>query len=147
MKRIVLAVLAVSLGASAAAAQSCDDTIKNRQALMKRSGTNAKLGASIIRGDTPFDMAKVNQIFDAFADKASKLPTLFPDCSKTGNDTHAAPAIWQKPDDFKAMIAKFAADVKAAQANAKDPATFKASFLAVGKDCSGCHETYRTKMD
>jgi cytochrome c556 len=147
MKRILLAVLVVALGASAAAAQSCDDTIKNRQALMKRSGDMAKLGASMIRGDTPFDMAKANQIFGAFQDKADKLPTLFPDCSKTGGNTHAAPAIWSKPDDFKAIIAKFGTDVKAAEANTKDADTFKASFQAVGKNCSGCHETFRTKLD
>ena len=146
MKRILLAVLVVALGASAAAAQSCDDTIKNRQALMKHSGDMAKLGASMIRGDTPFDMAKANQILDAFADKAAKLPTLLPDCYKTGGDTHAAPAVWSKPDDFKAVIAKFAEDVNAAKANVKDADTFKASFQAVGKDCSGCHEIYRTKL-
>lgn len=147
MKRIVLAALAVALGTSAAAAQSCEDTIKSRQALMKRSGDNAKLGAAMIRGATPFDMDKVKTIFAAFADKAAKLPTLFPDCSKTGGDTHAAPAIWQKPDDFKTLIAKFGADVKEAQDNTKDLATFKTSFQAVGKDCSSCHETYRTKLD
>jgi cytochrome c556 len=147
MKRIMLAVLAVALGTTAAAAQSCDDTIKSRQALMKRSGDNAKLGSAMIRGATPFDMTKTKDIFAAFEDKANKLPTLFPDCSKTGADTHAAPAIWQKPDDFKALIAKFATDIKTAQDNTKDADTFKASFLAVGKDCSACHETFRTKMD
>ena len=147
MKRIVLAVLAVALGATAAAAQSCDDTIKSRQALMKRSGDNAKLGASMIRGDTPFDLAKTKDIFGAFADKASKLPTLFPDCSKAGADTHAAPAIWQQPDDFKAKIAKFAADVQAAQDATKDADTFKTNFQAVGKDCGACHENFRTKMN
>ena len=52
----------------------------------------------------------------------------FPDCSKTGDHTTAAPAIWEKPDDFKAAIAKFAADVKAAQDNTKDLDTFKANF-------------------
>jgi cytochrome c556 len=100
----------------------------------------------MIRGDTPFDMAKTKDIFAAFSDKATKLPTLFPDCSKAGSDTHAAPAIWEKPDDFKAIIAKFAGDIKAAQDNTKDLDTFKASFQAVGKNCSTCHETFRTAL-
>jgi cytochrome c556 len=141
----VTAILIFSAGA--AAAQSCDDVIKTRQTLMKRSGDMAKLGASINRGDTPFDPAKANEIFAAFADKAQKLPTLFPDCSKTGGDTHAAPAIWEKPDQFKERIAKFDADVKAAQDNVKDADSFKASFITVGKDCGACHETFRTKMN
>lgn len=147
MIRFTVAVLALALGTTAAAAQSCDATIKDRQALMKRSGDNAKLGASMARGETPFDMAKVNQIFEALADKAHKLPTLFPDCSKSGGDTAAAPAIWSKPDEFKAQVAKFDADVKTAQANTKDLETFKASFTAVGRDCGGCHETFRLKKN
>ena len=147
MKRIMLAVLAVAIGATAASAQSCDDTIKQRQALMKRSGDNAKLGASMIRGETPFDLAKTKDIFGAFADKATKLPTLFPDCSKSGADTHAAPAIWQKQDEFKERIAKFAADIKTAQDATKDLDSFKANFPTVGKNCSGCHENFRTKMN
>jgi cytochrome c556 len=92
-------------------------------------------------------MAKATEIFVAFADKAEQLPNLFPENSKSGANTHAAPAIWQKPDEFKATIAKFANDVKNAQANSKDLASFKTSFGAVGANCRGCHETFRTKMN
>jgi len=145
-KLLVVAVL-TTFCAGAAAAQSCEDVIKNRQALMKRSGDMAKLGSSMVRGDTPYDSAKVQEIFAAFSDKAAKLPTLFPDCSKTGGDTHAASAIWEKPDDFKAIVEKFSGDVKAAQANTKDLDTFKASFTSIGKDCGGCHQGFRTKMN
>ena len=145
--RLMVVASIVIFGASAAAAQSCEDVIKNRQELMKRSGEMAKLGASINRGQTPFDSAKAQEIFATFSDKAQKLPTLFPDCSKTGGDTHAAPAIWEKPGEFKERIAKFTADVKAAQDNSKDADSFKASFISVGKDCGACHETFRTKMN
>lgn len=137
---------AAVLSANIAAAQSCEDVIKTRQTLMKRSGDMAKAGAAMARGQAPYDPAKVQEIFAAFADKAQKLPTLFPDCSKTGGDTHATPAIWEKPDEFKERIAKFAADVKTAQASVKDLDTFKASFSTIGKDCGACHETFRTKM-
>jgi cytochrome c556 len=147
MRKLLVVAIVTMLGASAAMAQSCESTIKDRQALMKRSGDMAKLGAAMNRGDAPYDQAKAEEIFAAFADKAQKLPTLFPACSKAGGDTHAAAAIWDKPDDFKAMIAKFAADVAAAQGSAKDAATFKAGFIAVGKDCGACHETFRTKMN
>jgi cytochrome c556 len=147
IRKLFVVAAIMTLGVTAAAAQSCDDTIKTRQALMKRSGDNAKLGGAMIKGEAPFDLAKTKDIFAAFADKASKLPTLFPDCSKLGNNTHAAPTIWQKTDDFKAKIAKFAEDIKAAQDSTKDLDTFKASFQAVGKDCAGCHESFRTKLN
>ena len=142
----LLVVFAVLLfGVTAAAAQSCQDTIDKRQTLMKRSADMAKIGSSMVKGETPFDLAKVKEIFAAFADDASQMPTLFPDCSKTGDHTTAAPAIWDKPDDFKAAMAKFSADVKAAQDNTKDLDSLKASFGTIGKDCGSCHQTFRVR--
>jgi cytochrome c556 len=146
MFRKLLVVFAVlMLGVTAAAAQSCQDIIDKRQTLMKKSGAEAKIGSEMIKGERPFDMAKVREIYAAFADDATQMPTLFPDCSKTGNKTTAAPAIWQKMDDFKAAIAKFAADIKAAQDSTKDVDTLKAGFQTIGKNCSNCHQTFRIK--
>ena len=111
MFRRLLAVFAiVVLGVTAAAAQSCPDMIDKRQTLMKRSSDLAKGGSAMIKGEAPFDLAKTKEIFAAFAEDAGAMPTLFPDCSKTGDHTTAGPAIWDRPDDFKAAIAKFAAD-------------------------------------
>jgi cytochrome c556 len=146
MFRKLLVVFAVlMLGATAAAAQGCQDIIEKRQTLMKKSGAAAKIGTEMIKGEKPFDVAKVQEIYAAFAEDANLMPTLFPDCSKTGNKTTAAPAIWQKTDYFKAAIAKFAADVKAAQANTKDLDGLKAGFQTIGKNCSNCHQTFRVK--
>jgi len=146
MFRKLLVVFAVlMLGVTAAAAQSCQDIIDKRQTLMKKSGAEAKIGTEMIKGERPFDLAKVREIYAAFADDATEMPTLFPDCSKTGHKTTAAPAIWQKTDDFKAAIAKFAADIKAAQDSTKDIDTLKAGFQTIGRNCSNCHQTFRTK--
>jgi cytochrome c556 len=113
--------------------------------LMKKSGAAAKIGTEMIKGERPFDMAQVREIYAAFTEDATQMPTLFPDCSKTGHKTTAAPAIWQKMDDFKAAIAKFAADIKAAQDSTKDVDTLKAGFTTIGKNCSSCHQTFRVK--
>jgi len=129
----------IAFGPAIAFAQ---DIIAQRQALMKRSGAEARVGAQMARGEVPFDAAKAQAIFATFADKAAKLPTLFPDNSKAG-DTRAAPAIWEKPAEFKAEIAKFAADAKKGQETAKDLESFKAAFSATGRDCGSCHETFR----
>jgi cytochrome c556 len=138
---VVFAVL--MLGVTVAAAQSCQDVITKRQTMMKHSAAVAKDGSAMIRGDAPLDLAKVQQIFATFAEDAAALPTLFPDCSKTGADTTAAPAIWDRPDDFKAAIAKFAADIKAAQDSTKDLDSLKVNFQTIGKDCGSCHQTFR----
>jgi cytochrome c556 len=145
IRKLLVAFAVLAFGASAAAAQSCQDTINQRQTLMKRSAELAKAGSSMIKGDTPFDLAKTKEIFAAFAEDAGAMPTLFPDCSKTGDHTTAAPAVWDKADDFKAAIAKFASDVKGAQDTTKDLDTFKASFQTIGKDCGSCHQTFRVR--
>ena len=144
-RKLLVVFAVVMLGVTAAAAQSCQDIIDKRQSLMKKSGAAAKIGTEMIKGERPFDMAQVREIYAAFTEDATQMPTLFPDCSKTGHKTTAAPAIWQKTDDFKAAIAKFAADIKAAQDSTKDVDTLKANFQTIGKNCSNCHQTFRVK--
>ena len=133
------------LGATAASAQSCQDVIDKRQTLMKHSAAEAKIASSMIKGETPFDLAKTKEIYATFATDAAAMPTLFPDCSKTGDHTTAAPAIWEKSGDFKAAIAKFTADIKAAQDSTRDLDSLKANFQTIGKDCGSCHQTFRVR--
>jgi len=143
--KLFVAFAVLVLCVTAAAAQSCQDIIDKRQALMKKSGAAAKTGSEMIKGERPFDLTQVQQIYEAFAEDAKQMPSLFPDCSKTGNKTTAAPVIWQRMDDFKAAIAKFSDNIKAAQGNTKDLEGLKANFQIIGKDCGGCHQTFRTK--
>ena len=144
-RKLLVAFSILLLGVTAAAAQSCPEFIEKRQTLMKKSGEEAKIGTAMIKGERPFDLAKVQEIYAAFADDAKQMPTLFPDCSKTGHKTTAAPAIWEKMDDFKAAIAKFTADIKAAQDNTKDLDGLKANFQTIGKNCSSCHQSFRIR--
>jgi cytochrome c556 len=133
------------LGVTAASAQSCQDVIDKRQNFMKRSAELAKSASAMIKGDAPFDLAKTKEVLAAFAEDAAAMPSLFPDCSKTGDHTTAGPAVWDKPDDFKAAIAKFSADVKAAQDSTKDLDSLKTNFQVLGKDCGSCHQTFRVR--
>jgi cytochrome c556 len=142
MKRLVLAATTLALGMSIALAES---PIAARQALMKKNGDAAKVGAAFMKGEAAFDLAKAKAIFAAYADAAAKMPALFPADSKTGEKTEALPVIWEKMDDFKAKFEKFGADAKDAQAKVTDEATFKAIFPVVQKNCGGCHQTYRVK--
>jgi cytochrome c556 len=146
MFRMFLVVLSILVcGATTAMAQSCQDIIDKRQAFMKKSADMAKIGSAMIKGETPFDLAKAKEILAAFAADAAAMPNLFPDCSKTGDHTTAAPAIWEKPDDFKAAQTKFSTDVKAAQDSLKDLDSLKAGFQTIGKDCGSCHQTFRVR--
>ena len=140
----VASIAAVALGVSVAVAQQ--DVIKERKDIMKANGDQAKIGAGMAKGEQPFDLAAAQKVFATYTDAASKMPNLFPDNSKTGEDTAALPKIWEDMADFKARFAKFGDDAKAAQSSVKDLDSFKAAFGDIGKnDCGGCHQLYRAK--
>jgi cytochrome c556 len=144
MLRIAFAVSAIALGMSAAVAQ--DDPIAARRALMKANGDQAKIAGDMAKGTVPFDLAAAHKIFATFENAAAKMPGLFPDNSKTGDDTAADPKIWDNMADFKARFQKFGEDAKAADASVKDLDTFKEAIGNIGKnDCGGCHQNYRIK--
>lgn len=148
MVRTVFAIAAMTLGVTAAIAQQ--DPIAARKALMKANGDQGKIGAAMVKGEAPFDLAKAREIFATWQDASAKAPALFAKNSidqATADDPYSASLeIWQNPEDFNARLAKLGADAKAAEASVKDLETFKAAFANIGKnDCGGCHEKYRLK--
>jgi cytochrome c556 len=146
----VVSVAAIAIGVCAAVAQ--EEPIKARKALMKANGDQAKIGATMAKGDAPFDLATAQKIFAQFQDAAAKMPGLFPDGTQSEANSPAAddfspkPAVWENMADIKARFAKFGDDAKAAAASVKDLDSFKAAFGNIGKnDCGSCHEQYRAK--
>jgi cytochrome c556 len=141
--RTVIASAAFVLATYAAVAQV--DAIATRKQIMKGVGDQTKVGGAMAKGEAPYDQTKAMAIFTTYVDASEKVPSLFPEDSKTGGETAALPAIWEKMDDFKARFVKLGEDAKAALASVKDLDTFKATFSAITKTCGGCHETYRMK--
>jgi cytochrome c556 len=141
VRTAVCAALAVALSAGAVIAQS--KAIAERKEIMKGVGAAAKSGAAMARGSAPYDNAKAVEVFVTYANAADKMPGLFPDDSKTGGETTASPKIWEDMNGFKAAMAKWGADAKAAQASVKDIDSFKTAFGAAGKQCGACHEVFR----
>jgi cytochrome c556 len=142
MKRILLAVAVAALGVTAVVAQG--DPIAARKAVMKENGNQSRIAREMIEGKQPFDVAAAHKVLATFAATADKMKPLFPDSSKAG-DTAALPAVWENKADFDAKMAKLSSDSKAQDAKVKDLDSFKASMAEVGKNCGGCHNTYRKK--
>jgi cytochrome c556 len=142
MKRLVLAVAVVALGVTAVLAQS--DPIAARKQLMKDNGAQSKVARDMIDGKEPYDNAKAQKMLTTFAAAHDKGKNLWPDNSKTG-DTASLPAVWENKADFDAKFAKLSSDAKAAEPTVKDLDTFKAAMANIGKNCGGCHNTYRKK--
>jgi cytochrome c556 len=138
---VALAALSAAMFvATTAVAQQ--DPIESRQNLMKRSGQQLGAVNRMVRGQDPFDPAKVNTAFDAFADKAQKLPALFPRGSDQG--TRALAKIWDDPNAWSAEIAKFSKNVADYRPKAAAGVEgLKDAVSAILPNCNSCHETFR----
>ena len=140
MVRGIALVAAVLIGATTVYAQSA--AISARQEAMKAIAGAAKEPGAVMKGEAKFDLAKVHSSLAVYQEQAVKLKNLWPDDSKSG-DTAALPAVWDKKSEFIALFDKMAANAKAASANIKDEASFKAEWPKVMSSCGGCHREYR----
>lgn len=147
MKRTVLAVGALLLGVSAVMAQQ--DLVKQSQDTMKANAKN--LGGvliAMVKGEKPYDQTAVNAALAQLDETAKKLPTMYPDSLKTAKfegDYGPSPKIWEDKAGFQAKIDSFAKVVTEAKAKIKDLDSLKATAPGIGKECGGCHETFRLK--
>jgi cytochrome c556 len=141
MIRIVVVAVAVAVAVTAVVAQN--DPIATRMGLMKKNDQHRKSLRSMVKGETPFDVNKVNEAFDQWADTAANLPSLFPDNSKTGQKTRALPKIWTDNADFRAKIAAFGKAVAEQKSKAQTLAGLKTAFPVVSDACDNCHKDYR----
>ncbi|HEY7229652.1 MAG TPA: cytochrome c [Pseudolabrys sp.] len=130
------------LGVGVVIAQS--DPIATRMSLMKENNENAKIVVGMMRGQVPYDAAKVEAAFTQWANTAQKLPSLFPDNSKSGQNTRAAPKIWMTKADFDAKAAEFGKAVADNRDKAKGSVDgLRAAIPAVANACDACHKDYR----
>ena len=146
MKRVLIVGGALLLGMGAVWAQQ--DSLKEVQTLMKGNGKNAGAMSAMIKGEKPYDQATVDSALAQFADTAKKLPNLFPASAKgvkLDGDYSTSPKIWEDKAGFDAKIASFAKVVGEAKGKIKDLDSLKANMPAIGKECGGCHETFRVK--
>jgi cytochrome c556 len=144
MMRSVVVVGALLLGVGAVVAQH--DAVKEAQAQMKGNGKNAGALAAMVKGEKPYDQATVNTALAQFADTAKKLPTLFPDSMKgmqPEGDYQISSKVWEDKAGFAEHAASFGKAVS--DAKIKDLDTLKATLPVIGKQCGGCHETFRIK--
>lgn len=138
---ILLAIPAITVAA-------VPDIIKARQANFKKMGAANKAIGEELKKSAPsvaiiLTSAKNlnvagNAVFKSFPRGSG---------AEAGVKTAALPAIWQKPDEFKAASGKFlaaAAKLKSA-AESGDLVKIKAAAGGLGPTCKGCHDQFRHK--
>jgi cytochrome c556 len=147
MIRTVVVAGTLLLGIGVVAAQQ--DQVAKTQLAMKSNGKN--LGGvlnAMAKGEKPYDQAAVDAALNALEDVARQFPALFPESIKDlkpEGDYYASPKVWTDRAGFEAHAASFAKVVTEAKAKIKDLDTLKATVPGIGKECGGCHETYRVK--
>ncbi|TDH38811.1 cytochrome C556 [Pseudohoeflea suaedae] len=141
-------ITAATFGLAAVVAAYAAEPQEVRQEMMKQVGGATGAMAKMVKGQEDFDQAKVIEALTTISSSMAEFPAQFPEGSETGMDTEAAPAIWEKKDDFeaKAMSLKEEADAGIANPPA-DLDGLKAMFGPLTKSCGSCHETYRLKKE
>ena len=147
MKRVlvVAGVLLLSVGAVVAQQEVANQT----QTTMKATGRAMGSLAPMVKGEKPYDQAVVDTALTQLNDTAKKLPAMFPESIKglkIEGDYSSSPKIWEDKAGFAAKIESFGKVVTEAKAKIKDLDSLKATVPAIGKECGGCHETFRLKI-
>jgi cytochrome c556 len=142
MKFLVIAASLVLGSASMVFAQA--DVVSQRTTILKTFGAGAKDTGAMLRGEAPFELAKVKTVLATIKAGSPQLGSLFPDAS-LGGTTKALPLIGQERDKFAAIFTKLTADATAAEISITDEATFKAEFGKVLGNCGACHRQYQAK--
>ena len=148
MKRIVVAVGALLLGAGVVMAQQ--DVAVQQQNLMKAQGKNMYgVLLKTVKGETPYDQAAVNAALTALEADVTKIPTVFtpnPKVDVVDATFGASQKIWQNKADFDAKVPPVTKTIADVKGTVKDGASLKVAFDAIQAKCTDCHETYRVKL-
>jgi cytochrome c556 len=154
MTRTAIVASLLAVGLVAALAQS--DPIAARKELMTLNG-KAFYGDlnRMVRGQAPYDQAKVDAAFNQLVTSAKTFTTLYPDNAKPGAKTSASPEdkysaspkVWENKADFEAKNADLVKVVTSVRGNVKNLDSLKSAFADVSKACDACHETYRLRAN
>jgi len=143
MKRSICVASLLAVGITAAIAQS--NVVEQRQALMKEMAAQTRPIGGMMRGQEPFDLAKVQNGLKVFAENPKKAAALFPESSKSAEKTEALPSIWENKSKFETIMTKLSQDAQTAMTSIKDEASFKAEMPKVLGNCGACHNDFRKK--
>lgn len=148
MSRAALAVVLAG-GALATVAVAADPTPiqKARHDHFKDIGRAFKAAREELAKPAP-SIAVLQASGKTIDELAAQIPSWFPAGSgPESGKTEALPAIWQKPDDFKAAAAKMAGAAHAfnVAAQSGNVEAVKGAVPALGGACKNCHDNFKAK--
>lgn len=147
---ITMALLSTSVSAISAEADSTQDDISARQALMDASAAAAGLSAAMLKKEMPYNPAAAKSAITTLWAASHTLAPFFDDAPLKGEDTSASPNIWKNNASFQKELQGYIDDTNAAKKIAGkegpvDLATFKTAIVPVLNHCKACHQDYKLR--
>lgn len=138
-----LAAGAIFVGLGTAAMAADMGPIESRQACMKANGAAMGAMVPVIKGEQPYDHAKIQEALAATEAACAGWAGWWGEDTKPGGavQTWAKEEIWSG-SDFEAASAEYGKAFGALKAST-DEASFKAAFPALGASCQSCHTKFR----
>jgi len=125
-----------------------EKAIEYRQAVYKVVAANFQPLAQLAQGKAEFQPQAARVNAERLAAIAGFVGDAYPDISREGN-TRAKAEIWSNRTAFDQRVAEFnehARELAAVTARSDSVGPeLKAAVAAVGNDCKGCHEKFRSK--
>ena len=122
---------------------STEETIKARKAMFKQNYSYAKKMTAAIKKD---DKDTISDLAIKMSENYKKLIEYFPDDSKNGFKTEALPSIWEKKEEFNALMLKAANeanDFSMMVNNLMGDELKDLQKKMIWSQCKSCHDKFR----
>ena len=139
---VVIIFLASSIN-TFAIEMSTEETIKARKAMFKQNYSYAKKMSAAIKKD---DKETISDLAIKMSENYKKLIDYFPDDSKDGFKTEALPSIWEKKEEFNALMMKAANeanDFSMMVNNLMGDELKDLQKIMIWSQCKSCHDKFR----
>ena len=120
-----------------------EETIKARKAMFKQNYSYAKKMSAAIKKD---DKETISDLAIKMSENYKKLIDYFPDDSKDGFKTEALPSIWEKKEEFNALMMKAANeanDFSMMVNNLMGDELKDLQKKMIWSQCKSCHDKFR----
>lgn len=121
--------------------------VKERMDAMSSIGKNLKNIFLMMKGKTEFDAKIIASSSREISIHAEKFPKMFPKGS-TSHPSEAAPAIWERPDDFAKQaqsLTIYTSELTKIAENNSDQVLINTAFQKLATTCKSCHTEFRIK--
>jgi len=147
LHRTLLVGAVIAIGCTTAVAQS--EVLPSTALMRTQSQHLYRTLNRMVRGEEPYDQAKVEAAFAGLAGTSAKIPSAFPESSQgkisAESNYQASPKVWETKADFDARAAALAKAIEDNRGKVTTLDGLKVAYPLVSGRCDACHETYRLR--